>query len=113
MHRPTKATVVWFVVFAAFSLAARGQDKTTFTFHVVQVSRTGVILNVEGESATVKYKLSCIEKSKENTCYMPQASKDYQAKVAPNPEYIYIYGIVEGDAIFTIDAQQEKPREKK
>ena len=44
---------------------------------------------------------------------MPQAGKDYQAKIAPNPAYIYVYGIVDGDAIFEIESQQEKPPQKK
>ena len=113
MRRQRDIALVWLVVLTTLSSPVWGQDKATFTFHVTQAKREGLNLSVEGESTTVQYKLSCVEKSKENTCYMPQAAKDYQAKLAPNPGYIYVYGISGGDAIFTIDAQQEKPRGNK
>ena len=113
MRRQRDTALVWLLVLTAFNPTVWGQDKATFTFHVTQAKREGLNVSVEGESSTVQYKVSCVEKNKENTCYMPQAAKDYQAKLASNPGYIYVYGISGGDAIFTIDAQQEKRQGKK
>jgi hypothetical protein len=101
------------MVVAALSSRVNAQDKARFTFHVSQVVRDGYVLRVEGESTAVRYKLSCNTRSAENKCYMPQAAKDYQAVVAQDPGYIYMYGISEGYAIFSIDGQEEKPRGRK
>jgi hypothetical protein len=105
----------WLATLAVLSAPLFGQGKSTFTLHVAHVERSGTVVHVEGESTAVRYKLSCVEGSKQNTCYMPQAGKDYQAKVAQNPEYLYVYGITDADAeaIFIIDVQQEKPRPEK
>ncbi len=105
------------VVLAAPGSPVGGQDKTTFTLHVTKVKRDAqsrLRIDVEAESTSVQYMLSCEETPKNNTCFMPQASKDYQAKpAASNPEYMYVYGITGDAAIFTIDGQEQKPRGKK
>ena len=110
-----KTVLLWLVVLAALSSPVWGQDKTTFSFHVNRARRDGLELMVEGESPTVQYKLTCRERQKENECYMPQAGKDYQAKVADDPSWLVLYGISpsQGAGAFEIAEQQEKPRGKK
>lgn len=84
------------------------QSKTKFTLHVSEVNRTGVVLDVRAESKTVRYDLTCTETTQQNTCYMPQAGTDYQAQVAPDPQFLYVYGITKNTTIFWITSESEK-----
>lgn len=92
------------------SPAAVAQARAKFTLHVTGVWRDSFGgLHVKAESKTVRYKLSCSE-SIAKTCYMPQAGREYQARLAPNPQFLYMYGITKSPAIFEIDSESEKAR---
>jgi hypothetical protein len=87
-----------------------GQNEPRFTLHVTRVLRSGVVLTVEAESKTVSYELTCTETDKGDTCFMPQAGRDYQAKRASDHQFLYVYGITKSAAVFEINSQEERTR---
>lgn len=95
---------------ATVASSVSAQSRPRFVLHVSSVVREGLVIDVRAESKTVRYELEWTEGG--DSCYMPEAGKNYEATLAPDPDFLYVYGVTHNAVAFKIDSQVERAHGK-